>query len=267
MISIYPFDTKMSNLSKPFIEKPTAKFSDLKSIITKLNWSPGWYKNRHRITENFIGALYIGLDFDGTMSLDEAVNNVFCDMRHIIGTTRNHQLPKGDEPAADRFRVVLQMERPLFNRDEYYYQLFTAFKNWDTDKQCVDIVRYFKPCKEIVSIGDGYLWDIKTEPQENIERRKAKAEAAKRQLAAYERINKLPPWIERALSSNNMTHRNPTLYPVIRFFAEKGFDEISIQNKIMDSVIYKNNSTDREFLRGIVASIKCAVKKHGGQYG
>ena len=82
--------------------------------IQKCCWSAMVFRNKHRAEANFIQSDLCVLDFDdGETTLSDAVENFFPDMQHIIATTKSHQLPKGDKPACDRFRVIIPWETTI----------------------------------------------------------------------------------------------------------------------------------------------------------
>ena len=122
---------------------------ELKKLILETPYSLGTFKDNHRTKDNFEGAELIGLDFDGGMTLEQATE-AFKDYWHIIGTTRNHQLPKDDKPACDRFRVILKAEAPITNGKDYVATVKALMADFpDADKQCSDESRYFFPCTEV----------------------------------------------------------------------------------------------------------------------
>ncbi len=127
--------------------------------LTKFVCAPGVFTDGYRTQDNFLYADWIGLDFDdGEMSLDQAVNNTFCDMIHVIGITMSHQT----EPEwRDKFRVMMPLERRIDSLALYRHQLRVAMKRWPCDEKCKDGARFFYPCREIVSVNtDGYHWEI-----------------------------------------------------------------------------------------------------------
>lgn len=123
-------------------------------------WSPCVWREGYRRQDHFEGALFCVLDFDdGELSLAQAQKS-YCDMRGIIGTTRNHQQVK-DGVKCDRFRVLLEFEEPILDLRTYRYNMAMILKGTSADKKCKDGARFFYPCKEIVSImKDGYYHDV-----------------------------------------------------------------------------------------------------------
>jgi hypothetical protein len=123
-------------------------------LVTTEGWSPILYSKPRRAQVNFLEARCIGFDVDEKMTLDEAVALVKArGLAHIIGTTTHHQKPKGDEPACDRFRVILFLSEPIFSPEQYKASL-DAIANYleiPVDKQAKDAARWFIPCTEVVS--------------------------------------------------------------------------------------------------------------------
>lgn len=133
--------------------------SMLPEIMTKYCWCPSILKNSYRCRSNFVSVDWIGLDIDhGEISLADAIRRL-CDMQHIIGTTVSHQRwkPSGkegvpDSPPCDRYRIILKPSHIITDYNDYHDTVESLKKTWFCDKYAMDAVRYFKPCREIVSI-------------------------------------------------------------------------------------------------------------------
>jgi hypothetical protein len=82
-----------------------------------------------RIQENLIEMSMLILDFDGAMPLAD-VQSVFGEYEHASYTSLNHQVKHTDknEPAADKFRVVLPLLQPL--PVIQFRELKFAIRNW-----------------------------------------------------------------------------------------------------------------------------------------
>jgi hypothetical protein len=129
---------------------PARQMQTIALVASKVSWSPIEFRDDYRAKANFLRAGHIGLDFDGTMALADALN-IFCDSAHVIGTTRNHQIAK-DGVTADRFRVVLRLEREIKTVAEYEATARFLVDKHDADPACVDGARLFYPCLKIVSV-------------------------------------------------------------------------------------------------------------------
>jgi len=127
-------------------------FEKLAPIITKSNYSLGVFKDSTRNLDSFQSAEAIGLDFDAGMSLDEA-KEAFKDFNHIIATTKSHQIEKKGL-VADRFRVILQLDSPITDRETFEATWFDLASKFPAcDKACKDASRFFYPSKSIESVN------------------------------------------------------------------------------------------------------------------
>lgn len=143
---------KDDEYSKGFEVADTKDLERLSRGISKFVWSPIIWKNGLRHQKWYLNARYAVLDFDdGETTLEEAKRK-FCDVNHIIGTTRNHQKSKGEKPAVDRFRVILEFEQPITDLRIFRYNMTVLIRRHGTDKLCKDGARFYYPCKEIVSV-------------------------------------------------------------------------------------------------------------------
>jgi len=135
------------------------KFSDLANIITKETWSPSIYNHNHRTNANQLSTNLLVLDYDkGIPSLNEmAIQMQVEGYRHMIGVTRSHQ-EKGN---GDRYRVIIATNgQPALHPEQYKSQMVKIMSRWPIpDDSCKDFARYFFPCREIVSIEDGKLFE------------------------------------------------------------------------------------------------------------
>ena len=135
-------------------------------------WSPVVWSSGERLQKNFSAAQWCVLDFDcGEMSLGEA-QNTFCDMVHVIGTTKSHRVEKNGR-CCDRFRVALRFSEVIRDLRVYRYNMAKMTHNYPCDSSCRDGARYFFPCTQIVSIcddEDAFQVDVIKEVPESFER-------------------------------------------------------------------------------------------------
>ncbi len=200
--------------------------------ITTYAWAPGIFRGGHRKKVNFMFADWLGLDFESPeFSLAEAVR-LFCDMTHVIGTTRNHQVLK-DGVVLDRFRVLIRLEHRCESRRDLEATMRAIAKKYPIDKSCVDAARHFFACKDIVSVlDDGYLQEVL------VARRTPEAVVQARRLA-YRAANCMP-----ALTRTNLTTvipigaRNTTFYGVAKDLMRMGYDPDNTLQLIIDSATY-----------------------------
>jgi hypothetical protein len=122
------------------------------SLLTTEGWCPALFSEPRRALKGFISASVIGLDVDDGLPLSQAIT-LLGTYRHIVGTTNSHQLPKGEAPPCDRYRIVLFLDRPASSPEEYKASLRQAAESLGipTDTNAMDAARWFIPCREIVS--------------------------------------------------------------------------------------------------------------------
>jgi hypothetical protein len=133
--------------------------------VSRYAWSPSqWGEGGRRRQTNFIRAHYCVLDYDGSLSLAQALRT-FADCLHIIGTTRNHQKEKDGTPPQDRFRVLLKFERPIEDLMTFTANMRHWIGRFGADPACRDGARFYWPCVDIVSINsDGDVVEIVPPP-------------------------------------------------------------------------------------------------------
>jgi len=132
---------------------------ELVSYITKHPYSLGTFKHNHRSLDNFISCECIGLDIDNglkdtaKLTLDEATL-AFKDYKHLILTTKSHQKNKNGV-IADRFRVILYLERKIESIEDYYATWDALKKLYPAiDAQCKDASRFWYPSVDLISRRD-----------------------------------------------------------------------------------------------------------------
>jgi hypothetical protein len=142
--TVFPTKSEEQLCSKGTI-KELESFESLKGIVTETAWSAGQFKGNHRKKENFIGCDFIAIDIDKGCSLADALNIHFKDFQHIIYTSKNH-LKEKKGVLADRFRVLLAIDRPILTNQEYDATWATLLKRWPfIDPQAKDSSRFFFP--------------------------------------------------------------------------------------------------------------------------
>lgn len=254
MISIYP-KPGINTTNFPFKPVPVTTFSSISEYVSKYTWSPSNFTNETRREVNFKYSYLVGLDFDNkdeiTMTLAEARDNVFCDMRHIIGTTKSHQKKKGSSPPVDRFRVILQLETPVFDLRTYKWTVSSYIERWGADKNASDGARLFYPCNDIVSVSDGYLADVLTPPA-----RYMNFDAKNAELAAFSKLGAVPLWLQRnLLQPVTEGHRNSSVFGLACDLFKIKFDQDFVKAKIFESRVYQDNLNDEEFKKGVLLTI------------
>lgn len=239
-----------------------ANTSDVERIARGISshvWSPCIWTDGVRKEANFVESHWCVLDFDsGEMSLKEA-ENIFCDMVHVIGTTKSHQVQKGDTPACDRFRVLLAFEQPITVLRDYRYTMQAVLNRYPADQSPKDGARFFFPCKDIVSVStDGYREAVLPAP-EHFERPNLK------RFEAYQKAGVIPPKARAALTNIVPPGvRNTTWYGIAKDLFRTGLDKDRVMSLIVTSPTYEGRvSPDlaREIDLCVSNGIKAAMKE------
>lgn len=145
-------ETRHNQLAFGWKAHPSGCLNELADYITRYTWSPCLYKDGHRKQIHFIGADMMALDFDdGYPTLHEA-QLMFWPYKHLIATTKSHQVKKGDKPACDRFRVVLCFEDIITDMYSYRASVAPIVKEYGSDQKPKDAARFFFQCKDIISL-------------------------------------------------------------------------------------------------------------------
>ena len=240
--------------AKGFKVADTQDFGRIAKCISRFVWSPIIFGGGERKEANFAAAQLCALDFDnGEMTLEQAVHNVFCDMTHIIATTKSHRLQKGNSPACDRFRVILLFERPITNVRHYRQNMTQALKAHPCDKSCKDGARFFFPSKSIVSVvTDGY--ELEVIPFDNSPPPDHSA-----RYEMHRRRGTLPSFAQWALTHawTPGENCNTFCYAIAKDLARCGYTVEQIVHMILRSPTYK----DRDISPQLKNEILCAVAR------
>lgn len=141
-----------------FSKSKVIKVADISKVILNEIWSPIIWEDGRRGSSYFKFSDYCGLDFDDTISIDEAIG-IFKDYRAIIATTENHRKWKNGV-YADRYRVIVPWERRITNKDEYVHNMDIVISAYTADSACKDAGRLFKPSREIIFTNDGEFFPV-----------------------------------------------------------------------------------------------------------
>lgn len=143
---------------------------DLAVIMQKYAWGAVVWNDGTRNGRSGGFSDWFGLDFDSPdMTLAEATK-LFCDMQHVIGLTKSHQIEKVEKDGSitapgDRFRIALRWTSRIENKRDYEYNLERLIKKHGADKACKNWSRLFWPCTKIVAGSiEGYTEDWVTAP-------------------------------------------------------------------------------------------------------
>lgn len=234
MISFHPVkDMVGAAYANGFKVADTNSVMRLSRAIEGWVWSPCIWRDGVRRQDHFLRADWCVLDFDdGEMSLREACDT-FCDMVHIIGTTKSHQKEKGGPPC-DRFRVLLKWERPVTDLRDYRFNMKKILSRYPADPAPKDGARFFFPCTMVVQASsEGYTEGLLPTP-ENFERPNLE------RLKAYGQAGILPPRVrDRLVNVVPEGARNTTWYCLAKDMVRCGLDEIGIVDMIVSSKTYE----------------------------
>lgn len=239
----------------------TVDLRRIASAITRFVWSPIVWREGQRRQSNFESAYFAVLDFDdGSFTLEDAKNS-FCDVCHVIGTTRSHQVEKSGKPACDRFRVLLELEHPIIDLRSYRYNMSTLCARYTSDEACKDGARFFYPCMNIVSIvTDGDLWPVEKVPS-HFENPESKAPAEKLARLNWLRYRELAPWCAKFLKYGKPFEnkgRELSAFMVASQMRLAGLSEDEAYSLLLTAPIDK---TDFDAERELLHAVRSAYKK------
>jgi hypothetical protein len=149
-------------------------FKSLKKTLTKKPWSCAVFEGKRHRKADFVQAECIALDFDGGITMSEALD-CLGDYEYVLGTTKSHLQPKQvavrgpdgkplkdevgnflmETRADERFRIILRLDRVCTSRKDYeatVQGLFGLFGG-RADEKCSDASRCWFPFREIVDMG------------------------------------------------------------------------------------------------------------------
>ena len=212
----------------------------MERLLVKYAWSPCVWRSSYRRRENFAFSDYLVLDFDHGMTLDTAINNVFCDINHVIGTTKSHQKEKNGV-VCDRFRVVLKLSERITDIDTYtsVYRYFA--RHWESDLSCTDAARFFYPCTSISSVlNEGEPLEIDSTCIAEVGASSVRKSSVK--------SNTLAAWAGQILRDGIEHNSNTAIYRVAAHAAERGIEYETILGMILNSKLVEKIN-DREVKR------------------
>ena len=229
--------------------------NELAKLVVKYHNSPCLWAHGIRLKVNFRRAYWVGLDFDEIVTLDYAIQK-FSDYVHVIGTTRNHQKPKGGI-ICDRFRVFLKLNGLCKSQSDYEATVSQLIKKHGADDACCDAARLFFKCEEVVSLNysgkllpivDSYKAELKK--QKNIEK-------YKQNIAQNYAPGRFIPGATRLKLDFGVPDgtRNPEVYKVAKVLGRCGYSESEALEMILNSRIPLDNS------QKVTAEVKEVVKR------
>lgn len=261
MLSFYP-----ASISDPYNPKVSEGFEvcsdryNLKFIFTRYLWSPIIWKGGHRRQANFLCAHYVGLDFENPDVSIEEIERKYQDSWHLLGTTRNHQKAKGTNPPMDRFRLLLKLERPITDLEEYKYNMKKLVYENGADAACVDGARAFQPCTELFWYNTAdKLSLVSVMKGPTPEEIKARIEAAKARIALQQRAyaGSLPRYAQQWLMNEiPMGERNRACFKLGCMLYRSGMSYEDALEKILASPTYAGTALSSDLLIEIKRAVR-----------
>lgn len=226
-------------------------------VIARSVWSPIQWDLGHRHSDRFKLSQVCALDFDEGYTIDEAMK--WCRERKlafVIGTTKSHNIAKGDKQPCERFRLLLFWDKPIKNPDTYEYNVKLMMKELPkADKQCKDLARLFWPCKSVIIVEEGERLKAQPRPS-NVLTKKQIIEKHNEKLRVHKAVGVIPKKLRMKLKGHYVTgERNNTIYGVACDLHKLGFTNEAIFDLVME------NSTLAEIgAKEIKATIESAQK-------
>lgn len=212
--------------------------STLAQVMLFYAWSPIVFRGGYRAQKSFIEASWCGLDFDnGEMSLEDAKKR-FCDMIHVIGTTKSHRRPKNGV-VADRFRVVLLFEEKITDIKTYRWNMRKLLEEYpEADETCKDGARFFWPCTKIVQVEkEGFKREVDKDVPDWFMR-----EPTADEVRSQMKTRALPRWVIARLSRPiEKGKRNITVYKIAKDMTRYGILKEDIVHAILSSPTYRDD--------------------------
>jgi hypothetical protein len=242
ILSVSPGDPlKASKHAKDWIAVEVKSIPEISNIVTKKVWSPIIWREGKRTQQNYISASLAVIDIDDGISIEHA--DEIClrsRISFIIGTTKNHRLPKGEKSACDRFRIITKFDCQITNFRDYKYNISKLIKSFGGDN-CSDGARFFFPCKEIYSFNSGFA--IPVEPYEESQ--------VKQNILMKAKISgKLPSYILNFIKFGHVPPafpgRNQFIFCITKDMFKLGFPKEIIIDKIKNSPFDRTNFNEKE---------------------
>jgi hypothetical protein len=232
---------------------------ELAEISCNLNISTSVFKDGKRNISNFIQADMIGLDIDNKetedtslMSLAEA-KDAFKEYKHLILASRSHLCEKNGE-IAERFRVILFLEEPITNSDDFYSTWFYLKKLYPAiDPQCKDPSRFWWKHKEVLGFGNGKLLKPVKHVPIQIDNKLEISSGIKGELSKL-----TLKYLEFGIPTGS---RNGSVYKIARDFNQNLYTQEEAESRIISALI-RTKTISSDFNESeAVAAISSAYSK------
>lgn len=223
-------------------------------IITSSVWSPIIWKDGHRAEDDYLSCKYMVLDIDANWTLKEAYDFVQANnYSAIIGTTKSHQKIKKkenspDEPACDRFRLIMPFEREIKDLATFRYNMYKLMHIdclLPADPAAKDGARFFYPCKDIYKYYLGNPFPVYEIDKEYLEAEKEKFLKSQEKLKIRKDGGVLPTMVSELLTFGppNGWTRNTTCYKISLTLFEHGWDTEAVYNVLQTTPYLKTLPT------------------------
>lgn len=260
MISVSSINKNYTKNYKTFRPARCEMLEDIREIICgDYSWSPVLFDCNIRAEANFRQSNLVVLDIDDGLTLEDCIESV-SNFRHIIGTTKSHQIPKGNKPACDRYRVIIAASSPCESLVDYKATLKYYSKLFGADRSATDGARYFFKCQDIISFsefGDTIEWT-----------------KAKRKVPKYhrERIKGyVPPYVVDILMGRKLCRsgsRHHSIFYASAELSRHGFTVEQMQDRILNTplgldLLDFHNNNHQEVLRHVRNGFRKGQKEIG----
>jgi hypothetical protein len=140
-------------------------WEQLQDTILDTLWAPGTFVDGRRSIASFEQTTLLVLDIDDGCTIEQA-KLIFSEYAHIIAPSKSHQKdkvrPSGNiSPACDRFRLILPLNEPITNDNDFKATWFRAQALCPAiDAACKDASRFFFPSTEVVHVNSGRAFPV-----------------------------------------------------------------------------------------------------------
>ncbi len=269
LFSAHPELSLQKNLYSTGWVNIAGDMSQLSYFMDKWMTSPIIWKGGVRKAANFDYADYIALDSDdGRLTLEMAIDE-FAAYEHVIGTTKSHQLPKGNAGPCDRLRIYLHLDRRVDSLELYSYICLQLAKEYYCDLNPVDGARMYMPSKTVSIYQKGHRVNVAYYEAKMIQEKERRKEQERLQLESkldkrrkFAGTRSLPRWVESLLRVGVPAgeSRNKACFKVALFATEAGFTCEEIVEMIMASPIPVGNHVRLEVEQAVCSGAAKAIR-------
>lgn len=197
----------------------------LETVLTSFAFSPCVWRLGVRLRDNFLFAKLCVLDVDEGMTVDEAIEK-FKKHKLIVAASRNHLKIK-DGKFAHRFRIVMEFDDFITERERYEHNMQYYTSHYGTDIKTKDAARFYFPCTEILYSGEGFKGqEFLPALSYPYNEKRERAEKREREIDKIVNSKKPSPFMQDFDQSGAYTEgcRNDRVYKQAQHMTLKGFD-------------------------------------------